>query len=107
VLLRKRHEHLQGLGVKTLAISVDHLPALRVFDSAAAQFPFPLAADWHRGICRHYGVLDEEKQAARRVLTLVDKQSVIRHVVMDFTPEQTDQLDGLMNVAATLQSSWT
>lgn len=59
VLLPERHRDLQGLGVA--AISVDHLPALGVFDAALALFPFPLAADWNRGICRGNGVQNEEQ----------------------------------------------
>lgn len=97
MLLRERHRHLQGLGVQVAAISVDHLPSLRVFDAALSQFPFPLAADWHRGICRAYGVLDEEKQAARRVLMLFDEQAILQSVVDDFDPAQPGQLDGLVS----------
>jgi peroxiredoxin len=79
---------------------VDHLAALRVFDAALAQFPFPLLADWHRGICRAYGVLNEESQAARRVLMLCDAQGTVRHVVDDFDPQKhPERLDELIRVA--------
>lgn len=101
MLLRERHKDLQGLEV--IGISVDHLPALRVFDAALAQFPYPLAADWHRGICRAFGVLNEESQAARRVLMLCDGQGVVRHVVENFHPQETGRLDELLGVAATLK----
>lgn len=80
-----------------MAISVDHLPAQRVFNAASGQFPFPLAADWHRGICRSYGVLDEEHQTARRVLMLCDEQSIIRHVVDNFDPSRPELLDQLLH----------
>lgn len=103
MLLKKRHQDLQGLGVQAVGISVDHLPALRVFDAALAQFPFPLAADWHRGICRQYGVLDEEKQVARRTLVLCDRQAVVRHVVENFDPEQPGHLDELIRAAGGLR----
>lgn len=103
MLVRHRHKDLQGLGVEVVGISADHLPALRVFDAALAQFPFPLAADWHRGICRAYGVLDEEKQTARRALMLCDSQAVVRHVLDNFTPEQTDRFEALLSTARTLQ----
>lgn len=99
MLLRERHKDLQGLGVQVVSISVDHLPALRVFDAAQAQFPFPLAADWHRGICRQYGVLDEEKQTARRVLMLGDRQARVAHVVDNFTPDQLDRFEELLAMA--------
>jgi peroxiredoxin len=99
VSLRKRHQDLQGLGVQVVGISVDHLPALRVFDAAQAQFPFPLAADWHRGICRAYGVLNEEQQTARRVLMLCDPDGAVRHVVDNFDPEKPAQLQGLVEAA--------
>jgi peroxiredoxin len=102
VLLRRRHEHLQGLGVEVLAISVDHLPALRVFDKALAEFPFPLAADWHRGICRQYGVLDEEKQTARRVLMLFDRHAVLKESVIDFDPAEPERMDRLVRGAPAL-----
>jgi peroxiredoxin len=104
VLLRRRHDDLQGLGVQVAGVSVDHLPALRVFDAAMAQFPFPLLADWHRGICRAYGVLNEESQAARRVLVLCDAQGIIRHVVDDFDPrQQPERLDEVIMAAGQLQ----
>ena len=103
MLLRERHKDLQGLGVQVVGISVDHLPALKVFDKALAEFPFPLAADWHRGICRQYGVLDEEQQVARRVLVLCDQGAIIRHVVDQFTPDQIQRLDQLIAAAARLQ----
>ncbi len=95
-----RHDDLQGLGVQVLAVSVDHLPALRVFDAAMAEFPFPLLADWHRGICRAYGVLNEESQAARRVLMLCDAQGKVRYLVDDFDPiKHPERLDELMRAA--------
>ncbi|MFZ5817729.1 MAG: redoxin domain-containing protein [Bacillota bacterium] len=99
MLLSERHKDLQGLGVEVVAISVDHLPALKVFDKALAEFPFPLAADWHRGICRQYGFLDEEQQVSRRALLLCDGQAVVRHVVDHFLPGQTDRLEGLLATA--------
>jgi alkyl hydroperoxide reductase subunit AhpC len=99
VLLRQRHQDLQGLGVQVVAISVDHVASLRVFDAALAQFPFPLAADWHRGICRAYGVLNEEAQAARRVLALYDGGAVLRAVVDPFDPAVPDQFAGLLAAA--------
>lgn len=99
MVLRERYRDLQGLGVQAVGVSVDSLPSLRVFDAAMAQFPFPLASDWLRGICREYGVLDEAKQTARRVLVLADSQAIVRHVVEDFRPEQTARLDELIAVA--------
>lgn len=105
MLLRKRHKDLQGLGVKVVGISADHLPSLRVFDAAQAQFPFPLAADWHRGICRQYGVLHEEKQIARRVLMFFDEAAIARHLVWDFDPSQPSRLDELLQTASALTPS--
>lgn len=102
MLLRQRHQDLQGLGVQVVAISVDHVAALRVFDAALAQFPFPLAADWHRGICRAYGVLNEESQAARRVLALYDGAAVLRAAADPFDPAVPVQLEGLVTAAAQL-----
>lgn len=104
MLLRERHEDLQGLGVQVVAISVDHLPALRVFDAAHSRFPFPLAADWHRGICRAYGVLNEESQAARRVLVLCDAAGTVRQVVDEFHPSQRGRLDDLIRTAGILSA---
>ena len=101
-MLRKRQTDLQGLGVELCAISVDHLPALRGIDAAQSRFPFPLAADWHRGICRGYGVLDEESQVARRVLMLCDGQGVVRDTVVDFHPETVGRLDALVHTAGSL-----
>lgn len=98
MLLRERHKDLQGLEV--IGVSVDHLPALRVFDAALGQLPFPLAADWHRGICRAFGVLDEEKQTARRVLMLCDGEGKVAHVVENFHPQEGARLDQLLGETA-------
>lgn len=97
-----RHQDLQGLGVQVVGISVDHVASLRVFDAALARLPFPLAADWHRGICRAYGVLNEESQAARRVLMLCDPAGTVRHVVDDFDPARPEQLQALIDQARQL-----
>lgn len=103
MLLSQHHKDLQGLGVKTVGISVDHLPALRVFDASHSGFPFPLAADWHRGICREYGVLNEKSQVARRALILCDGEGVVRHVVDDFDPQtQMDRFQEMIKTARTL-----
>ena len=96
MLLRERHRDLQGLGVQVAAISVDHVASLRVFDAALAQFPFPLAADWHRGICRAYGVLNEETQASRRVLMLFDSTATLQAAVDPFDPAVPEQLEKLL-----------
>lgn len=85
-----------------MGISVDHLPCLRVFDAAQSRFPFPLAADWHRGICRQYGVLDEEKQVARRVLMLFDRQAMLQDAVWDFDPEHPETMDQLLRMVPAL-----
>lgn len=103
MLLRERHNDLQGLGVQVVAISVDHIASLRVFDAAVGRFPFPLAADWHRGICRAYGVLDEAKQAARRVLMLCDHRALVQHVVDDFEPSQGERFEALLQAACALR----
>lgn len=102
MLLRERHKDLQGLGVEVIGISVDHVAALRVFDAALANFPFPLVADWHRDTCRAYGVLNEESQVARRTLMLCDGQAVVRHVVDDFKPDQSDRFEQLLAAARAL-----
>lgn len=85
--------------MQVVGISVDHVAALRVFDAALAQFPFPLAADWHRGICRAYGVLNEEAQAARRVFALYDGEAVLRAAVDPYDPVVPGQLEGLLEAA--------
>lgn len=85
-----------------MGLSVDHLPALRVFNAALAQFPFPLAADWHRGICQAFGVLNEEQQTARRVLMLCDKEGRVRKVLDNFSPDQTDRFEELLAAAKAL-----
>lgn len=99
MLLRKRYQDLQGLGVRVVAISVDHVASLRVYDAALARFPFPLAADWHRGICRQYGVLNEVSQAARRVFMLFDREARLQHVVDDFDPERPEPFEALIAAA--------
>lgn len=102
MLLRKRHKDLQGLGVQAVAVSVDHLPAQKVFHAAMAEFPFPLAADWLKQMSRDYDVLEPKNLTARRVFYLIDGAAVVRHAVVDFDPAHPETLDALVNTARML-----
>ena len=41
---------------------------------------FPLLSDMTRKVSKEYGVLNEERQFARRTTFVVDKQGIIQHI---------------------------
>lgn len=47
---------------------------------------YPMVADLNQNICRSYGVLLEEKGIALRGLFLIDKEGMIRHMLINDLP---------------------
>jgi len=64
--------------LQVLGISVDHIWAHKAFAKALGELPFPLLADWDKSVSRSYGVLNEERGAARRWMFLIDYLGRIR-----------------------------
>lgn len=62
-----------------LGISVDSAYANKEFAQKIG-VTFPLLSDFTRKVSRQYGILDDEKQFARRTTFVVDKRGRIRHI---------------------------
>ena len=66
---------------QVLGISIDPFPSAGAF-AKSLNLNFPLLSDWPRNeVTRAYDVFDEQRQVARRVTFVIDKQRVIRGVV--------------------------
>ncbi len=76
--LREDHQQFEKAEVQVLGISVDHIWAHKAYAKALGDLPFPLLADWDKSVSRSYGVLNEERGAARRWLFLIDYLGRIR-----------------------------
>ena len=76
--LREDHEQFEKAEVQVLGISVDHIWAHKAYARALGDLPFPLLADWDKSVSRSYGVLNEERGAARRWMFLIDYLGRIR-----------------------------
>ena len=64
---------------QVLGISVDTVPSQKAFAEKEG-ITFPLLSDFYKKVSRTYGVLDEEKQYAKRTTFVVDKQGYIRRI---------------------------
>ncbi|BCJ88569.1 hypothetical protein skT53_35540 [Effusibacillus dendaii] len=74
-----------------LAVSVDQIYSLNVFNASLGMLPYPLLSDWHRTTAKMYGVLDEQMQVAKRSVFVIDQQGVIRYRNLQFkAQEQSD-----------------
>ncbi len=76
--LREDHKQFEKDDVQILGISVDHIWTHKAFAKALGDLPFPLLADWDKSVTRSYGILNEERGAARRWLFLIDYLGRVR-----------------------------
>lgn len=60
-------------------VSVDSVPANAEFAKQLG-ITFSLLSDFTRKVSKEYGILDDERQFARRTTFVVDKKGVIQHV---------------------------
>jgi mycoredoxin-dependent peroxiredoxin len=80
--------------VETIAVSVDSVPAHRLWADQQG-FTFPLLADFwpHGEVARTYGVFDEKIGAALRGTFIIDKVGVVRYKVVNAVPNARDQAE--------------
>ncbi len=74
-------DRFKELNTQVLAISVDSTPCLQAWQKTLGGIMYPLLSDFwpHGEICRKYGVLTENG-FADRVIFIVDKKGIIRHI---------------------------
>ncbi|MGQ0481690.1 MAG: peroxiredoxin [Pseudonocardia sp.] len=82
----------QNDDVQVLAVSVDHVFALKAW-ADAQNYDFPLLADFwpHGEVAKAYGVFLEEKGLAVRGTFLVDTSGVVRFAEVNGPGEARDQ----------------
>jgi peroxiredoxin (alkyl hydroperoxide reductase subunit C) len=91
----------QNDDVQILAISVDHVFALKAW-SQAEGFDFPLLSDFwpHGEVARAYGVFHEPRGMAVRGTFLVDRAGIVRFAEVNGPGEVRDQAGWRSAVAA-------
>ncbi len=77
--LRDGIERIRDYGAVVLGVSTDNLDSHKDFASRY-RLNFPLVADPDFRISKAYGVFNEERQMARRVTFVIDKDGIIRHI---------------------------
>ncbi|NGN68922.1 peroxiredoxin [Streptomyces sp. A7024] len=92
--LRDAQSRFVNDDVQLLAVSCDSMHALRVF-SEQERIDYPLLSDFwpHGNVSRAYGVFDDEKGCAVRGTFVIDKNGVIRWVVVNDLPDARDLND--------------
>jgi len=87
-------EHLVSDDVAVFAVSTDSMYALRTF-ADQEHFTFPLLSDFwpHGAVAEAYGVLDHRAGVARRGTFLVDRDGVVRWLVVNGIPDGRDVED--------------
>jgi peroxiredoxin len=75
----------------TLAVSCDSKFSLRVFaDTEGYQFNL-LSDHWpHGATARAYGIFNEDKGAARRGTFIIDREGIVRWIVVNEIPDARD-----------------
>jgi peroxiredoxin (alkyl hydroperoxide reductase subunit C) len=92
----------QNEDVQVLAVSIDHVFALKAW-AAAQNYDFPLLSDFwpHGKVAQDYGVFDEAAGFALRGTFLVDTAGVVRFAEVNGAGEARDQ-DGWKKAIAAL-----
>ncbi|GIW11117.1 MAG: hypothetical protein KatS3mg061_2174 [Dehalococcoidia bacterium] len=82
------------------ALSCDAAPSLRVF-AEQLDLPFPLLSDYRdRAVTYAYGIFNERFAAPRRRTYVIDKEGVIRKVIIDDKDMQAHSIRALEAVKA-------
>jgi peroxiredoxin len=82
----------QNDDVQVLAVSVDHVFALKAWANAEG-YTFPLLSDFwpHGAVAKSYGVFQEDRGMAVRGTFLIDKSGVVRFAEVNQPGEARDQ----------------
>ncbi len=71
---------IKALNAEVIGISSDDLEMHKKFLDRY-KLNFPLVADNDNRISKAYGVYNEEKNRARRVTFIIDKDGIVRHII--------------------------
>lgn len=75
-------DRFDELDCQLLCISVDSIPCHKAWSKSMGGLPFPLMSDYwpHGEVARRYGVLDENRGYAKRIVFLIDKSGTIQYI---------------------------
>jgi peroxiredoxin len=79
------YARFQDANTVVLPISVDAVPSLRAF-KAKENLGLDLLSDFRREVSRAYGTLDEAEFKSRRAYVLIDRQGIVRWVLVEEHP---------------------
>jgi mycoredoxin-dependent peroxiredoxin len=89
--IRDRIATFDGDDVVTLAVSCDARFSLKIFAEQQG-YTFPMLSDFwpHGEVSRAYGVFSDEAGAAIRGSFVIDKEGIVRYVVVNGIPDARD-----------------
>ena len=100
--LEARLKEFEAAGAAVLGISIDSVYSHEAW-AQHHRLSFPLLSDIHRTACRAYGVLNAERNCARRSVFIVDKQGVVRFKE-EFGPGQLPDPERLLQAITRLEA---
>jgi peroxiredoxin len=69
---------VKAADAKLLGISGDHVWAHKAYADKLGGLPFPLLADWGMEVVRLYGVHNQERNAPKRAVFVLDREGIVR-----------------------------
>ena len=89
------------MDTQVLGISTDSKPTQTAFTTALGGIPYPVLGDFHPHgkMAEAYGVFDEERGTANRVVFIIDKEGVVRFKQEYGNVSELDTVEILTEVA--------
>ncbi len=78
--IKESIDAIRALNAEVIGVSSDSLEMHKRF-LERYNLNFPLVADTDNRISKAYGVYNEERNRARRVTFIVDKEGIVRHII--------------------------
>lgn len=88
-----------SLGADVIGVSVDSIYAHRAFAEKEG-LTFPLLADFMRAMSRAYGVLDEQRNFAKRSAFVIDGGGIVRYRSVSDDPSVLPDFDAVKSALA-------
>jgi peroxiredoxin Q/BCP len=80
IALKDTIDTIRSLGAEVIGVSSDDL-SMHIKFVEKYSLTFPLVADTDNSISKAYGVYNAERNRARRVTFIIDREGVIRHIM--------------------------
>jgi peroxiredoxin (alkyl hydroperoxide reductase subunit C) len=76
--IQQRVAEFEAAGAQVLGLSVDSVPCHEAWANSLSGLGYPLLSDMHRAAVRAYGVLNPERNVARRATFVIDRGGIVR-----------------------------